>query len=571
MTRRSGAELLCASLEALGVDCVFGLPGTQTVPLFEALRRSRIRAVLPTHELAAAFMANGYARVAGRVGVVVTIPGPGFTYALTGLAEARLDSVPLVHITLAPARAPGTRFQLQAIDQTGIAGPLVKDVFEVSSADQVPGAMAQALAASLAGDPGPVLVQLESAALGEATDASPDASVGPPGPPGSPAAADLEGVAVLLRGARRPLLFVGQGAAGVSPQLVAVAERYRVPVVTTASGRGIVPEDHPLALSFDGHRGDVETLNIMLAESDLVVVVGCKLSHSDTVGFTVRLPPDRLVHVDADAGIPGANYPCRTSVHASAQQLVTHLLSAAASGGASEWTPPAIAVRRERLRALITPELPEPSIAAASPGAFFAALRQALPRDGILVTDSGLHQGLARRYFDVLCPSGLITPTDFQSMGFGLPAALGAKLAGPGRAVVALVGDGGFLMSGFELVTAVRERIPVTVIVFNDGQLNLIRLQQLREYGHAHAVEVRTPDLETLAEAVGVEYLCLEAGGDAEAILRAAIPARAPVLVEVRVGDSRGIRAARARSLARETVRRALGPRLVGWLKDKLR
>lgn len=573
MTAQTGAQLIWESLGALGVESVFGVPGTQTVELYEALRRSGLRAVLPSSELAAAFMANGYARLGNRVAVVCTIPGPGFTYALTGLAEARLDSAPLLHLTLAPARSPGRRFQLQAIDQVAIARPLVKEVVVIESADQIAERLAHAVGVATGGEPGPVLVQVEPAALAQESQGSlpPPIERATPGViAGQPERLAQSGA--LLAGAHRPMLLVGRGAVGAAGLVLRVAERYHLPMVATPSARGVVPEDHPLVLGFDGHRGDIGSLNAALAQADLILVVGCKLSHSDSNGFALQLPAERLVHVDADESIPGSNYPCRLAVCATPETALAHWLAAGDRAGASQWTDAAIAEWRARIQTATALEWPEPVIDGVPGGAaagFFSALRRALPRDGVLVTDSGLHQVLARRYFDVFAPGGLVFPTDFQSMGFGLPAALGAKLAQPARPVVALLGDGGFAMSGFELATAVRERIPVTVIVFNDGQLNLIRLQQLRDYGRAYAVETRAPDLATFAASVGAAYVCLD--GEPEATLRSACGADAPTLVEVRVGDSAALRGMRARSLARSAVRQAIGPRLLSWLKRALR
>jgi acetolactate synthase-1/2/3 large subunit len=207
-------------------------------------------------------------------------------------------------------------------------------------------------------------------------------------------------------------------------------------------------------------------------------------------------------------------------------------------------------------------------VSPSTPAAFFAALRAALPRDAILTLDSGQHQMLARRHYRVLAPRALIAPSDFQSMGFGLPAALGAAVAAPERRVVALIGDGGFAMSGLELLTAVRERLPLTVVVFNDGALGLIRDQQHREFGRAHGTALHAPDYAGLAAALGAGYALVD--GDAEATLRAALAAAEPVLVEVRLGASARQREVRAKGLARAVTRRALGPRLLQVLKRLL-
>jgi acetolactate synthase-1/2/3 large subunit len=239
---------------------------------------------------------------------------------------------------------------------------------------------------------------------------------------------------------------------------------------------------------------------------------------------------------------------------------------------AGGWSRVEIGEWKKRLRVIRSTGVLEPVVHGVTPAnaaSFFAALRRVLPRNAIVVTDSGLHQGLVRRHFDVLAPRGLILPSDFQSMGFGLPAAIGAKLAAPERAVVAVLGDGGFAMSGMELLTAVREKIPLTVIVFNDGRLNLIRLQQFSSFGRSESVELLNPEFGAFAAAVGARYALVE--GNAEQVLRSAVESADVTLVEVRVGDSPAIHLMRAKGLTRETARRALGPGFVRWIKNRLR
>jgi acetolactate synthase-1/2/3 large subunit len=566
------SEILCSTLQSLGVDCVFGLPGTQNTELFDGLRRARLRTVLATHELAAAFMANGYARASGRVGVIATIPGPGFTYALTGLAEARLDSVPLLHIVGPPARHPGRRYQLQALDQATLAGPLVKRRFVVDTPRDLARVAAEAYRAAQEGEPGPVVLEVGDEVLG--ADAPSDPSPIPPTPDQLPDPAGLAELARLFAAARRPALLVGQGAAGAADRLGALAEARQIPVLTTPSGRGILPEDHPLCMGFDVLRGGVEEVNALMEAADLILALGCKLSHNGSAGFQLRLPPDRLVQVDASAEVLGANYPGRLLLHARVAPVIEACLATTRSDSApaeAGWSPAEIAGYRDRIRRWNAGH-PEPSIAGAqpsTPAAFFDSLRRVLPRDGILVTDSGLHQVLARRHFPVLAPRGLIVPSDFQSMGFGLPAAIGARLAAPDRPVVALLGDGGFQMSGMELLTAAREGLPLVVVVFNDGLLNQIRLQQVGNFGHTHAVRLNNPDFAGLAAAFDVRYLAWHSGAEEE--LRAAFTAAGPTLMEVGVGGSGAIAALQANRMAREAARSLLGRGLVSRLKSYLR
>jgi acetolactate synthase-1/2/3 large subunit len=571
----NGAELLCNMLESLGVEHVFGVPGTQNVLLYDSLRRSNIRSVLATHELAAGFMANGYYRASGKVAPLFTIPGPGFTYALTGLAEALHDSAAVLHIVGQPVAGSDKKFTFQALDMGAIAGPLVKHVSCIRQADEIPRLVEEALGLALSGEPGPVLLQWSRDAL-NGTPARPFEQPSVKTAAGTlPGDSLVEEAAALLGAARRPVLFAGQGAAGAADLVLRLAERTTSPLFTTVSGRGVLPEDHPLALGFDFNRGDVHVLNDMIRQSDCILALGCKLTHPGTGGFELELPPDRLIRVDTSKEVLEANYAARLTILGSVEAFLERLLPPLqhlpvhAEGG---WARDEIEGWKKRLRVVRSGTVVlEPVVHGVAPrtaGAFFASLQRVLPRNGIVVTDSGLHQGLARRHFDILAPRGLILPSDLQSMGFGLPAAIGAKLAAPDRPVVVVLGDGGFAMSGMELLTAVREKIPLTVILFNDGRLNLIGLQQFAEFGHSESVDLLNPDFGAFAASVGARYALVD--GNADEVLRTAVNSGDVTLVEVRVGDSPGIHLARAKGFARDTARRVLGPGLVQWLKRRL-
>ena len=555
----SGADLLVAALAEGGVSTVFGLPGTQTVPLFESLRRSRLRTVLTTHELGAGFMAGGWARSSGEVGVLATIPGPGFTWALTGLAEARLDSVPLLHLCGAPPATPGRRFRQQELDQAAIAGPLVKAVLSANKVSEISALVRLGLHHAVSGEPGPVLLQIPAELLSrEGSDEA--AAV-----PAEPVVADFAGLRRRVTAARRPVLFLGQGAGASAALLTRLAEGLQVPVVTTAAGRGTLPEDHPLAMGFDGLRSEPAVLNQLFAAADLVLVLGAKLGHNGTCGYGLIIPPDRLVHVDTSPEVLGANYPASLALVADVRLAVEALLAAPLRGG--DWTAAELAQWRQRLRAP-GPRGPEPSVCGGEPERFFAALRRALPRETGLVLDSGLHQILARRYYDVLSPRGLLLPSDLQSMGFGIPTAIGARLAAPQRPVVVIVGDGGFAMSGLELLTAVREGLDLVVIVLVDGQLGQIRMQQLAEYGATHAVQLENPDFSLFAAAIGAGYR--NAGDGIELAVRAALDQGGVTIIEVPVGDTPRLRRAATVARTRETARRVVGPAAIRWLKRLL-
>jgi acetolactate synthase-1/2/3 large subunit len=368
--------------------------------------------------------------------------------------------------------------------------------------------------------------------------------------------------------ADRPVFMLGQGAFGAAERIGRVAESLTIPVVTTPSARGIVPEDHEMALGFDPLRGNTARVNELLDRSDLVIALGCKLGHNGSAGFQLRLPTDRFIQVDADASVVGATYPAMLGITARVEDVVAQLESRRAATG---WTKEEIGAARTAVR-VAPADAVEPRIRGATtmtPRDFFGWLRDVLPRDAIVVTDSGLHQILTRRYFDVLSARGLIVPSDFQSMGFGLPAAIGAKLGAPGRMVVAIVGDGGFLMSGLELLTARRERVPIVAFVFNDGHLNQIRMQQMAGSGHPHAVDLLNPDFQALASALGIGYQLFDERSP-QAITDA-LRAGTTMLVEVIVGDSLPMRVLPAVSRARGAARSILGAGVREWLRARFR
>jgi acetolactate synthase-1/2/3 large subunit len=449
-----------------------------------------------------------------------------------------------------------------------MAGGVVKAVFRVDHEAQIPDQLADAFQAAASGEPGPVLVEVAAGAVTTAAGAL--GAVRRYVPDAQAVVAAAGSVRHRLRAARRPLILAGQGAAGGSESLRRLAEGLECPVVTTLSGRGALPEDHPLHLAIDMGGEGVHVLNEAIAAADLVLALGCKFTHNGSGGFRLVLPAERLVHVDASAEVAGVNYPAGLVAVADVPELLAAL--AGDQWSRSEWTREEVAGFRARGAEANGRGRVEPRVHGGSPGtaeALFRAVRGALPRETILVTDSGLHQSLARRHWPVLSPRGFIAPSDFQSMGFGIPAGIGAAIAAPGRPVVVVTGDGGFNMAGLELLTAVRDRIPLTVVVFNDGQYGLIRLQQMGDYGHTHGVAIATPDYAAFASSIGADYRLVD--GDPGAAVSAAPGGGRATLVEVAIGDSVDMAILRARSAAREALRGAVPAGVVGWLKRRLR
>jgi len=554
----------------VGVSTVFGLPGTQTVHLFDSMRRSGLRTVLATHELAASFMANGFARASGQPAVLATIPGPGFTYALTGLAEARHDSAPLLLLVTKSCPSPGRRFSLQVIDQPAMAKEVLKGAISVESAEAIPEAVAWAMELSLTGEPGPVMMEVMDSAIIENTDAKPLLAPLRLSHP-RPAQSDLDRAFARIFGARRVVLLLGQGAADVAGSMEEVVEHVQAAVVTNCSGRGVLPEHHPRSVCGDFSGWASGLLNELITDADVVVALGCKLTHNGTSGFNLEIPREKLIHVDTSADVLDWNYPAAHALLMEVGEFVREfqVRLESADPGVSRWSAEEVSdwkTRFANLRENTSRHFPHLSGGKEGDlGDVFRRLRDHLPEDAIVVTDSGLHQTAVRHFYEVRSPRGLILPTDFQSMGFGLPAAIGAALAAPDRDVLAVIGDGGMAMTGLEVATAVREGLNLTVLIFNDGHLGLIRLQQLREYGHPHATKLGTMDFQALALGTGASYVAVD-GGNLE-VLEEGLRNPGVTVVDLLLSDSSAVTKSRSRALIRAGARTLLGDSGTRFLK----
>jgi acetolactate synthase-1/2/3 large subunit len=548
----NGADLVCSTLQRLDVQCVFGLPGTQNVRLYEAMRASGLRRVVPADEGSAAFMAAGYARATGRVGVLTTIPGPGFVYALPGIVEARHDSAAVLWVTLRQADL-GRAFQLQRIDQAAMAAPAVKHSLHVADIRELATAVAEAHALALAGEPGPVLLEIDARLLEADADGDTPVAAAPAVP-----MPDIAALSDLLAVSQYPVLYVGQGAQGASEAVRALAARLKAPVLPTSSGRGVLPDDDPLAYVSDFSTGIGSVVPEILAQSDLILALGCKFTHNGSAGARLSLPPGKLVRVDTSAEVLAANYPARLTLEGRVEDVLARIGIAAAP--AARWSDEQLQSWRARLSAENSAPLPHeptlPDTTGGSVAAFFAALAAAAGEHAIYVTDAGLHQALTRRYAHVARHRGLLCPNDFQSMGFGLPGAIGAAIAQPQAQVICCTGDAGLVLAMGDLLTAAREGVDLVVIVFNDGQMNLIRRQQLASHGHESGVAVANPDFSVLAAAVGCSYFPV--AGDVAQLAAQVMSASGLRLVELRLADRPSLEWQRLKASVRERVRARL-------------
>jgi acetolactate synthase-1/2/3 large subunit len=496
----SGAEALAFVLKKLGISHIWGIPGSKTLSVYNAIKNSGIKSILVTNELSASFMADGYYRASGKPGVCITIPGPGLTNMVTGIAEAFLDSSAMVVITINP-RKNSHRFHIHEIPQLEIVRPVIKKIVEISSIDRM-NELFEAYHCSYRDEPGPVVVEIGSHVLDQEIEESKLASEFIPATM-SIKKEDVAKIVHYIHEAGQVGIYAGRGCMGAGSELLELSRILSAPIATTISGRGVVPEDYELSTGYGfGLSGSPASYRIF-KNCDLILAIGVKFSEMATGGWGLKFK--QMIHINAAKDNLDKNYSSLFSVHADAQNALDELNKSLR--GLNRPVNARIIEEIKKCKTEHTTKISkQKSSGSLHPAGFFQELRGCLPRDSLLATDVGYHQLWSISDFEVLEPRTYLTPTDYQAMGFGIGAAIGAAAAKPDKQVVCICGDGGFLISGFELLTAVREKINLFVFVFNDGALGLIKGLQEKIYNQNVSVDLNNPDFEKMAESFGVRY-----------------------------------------------------------------
>ena len=537
-----GAALVVKALEDEGIHFAFGIPGTHNIELYDVLAESAVvRPVLITDEQSAGFMADGAWRASGRMACVNLVPGAGLTHALSGIAEAFLDGVPMLVLGCGIRRDQPRAFQLHDVDQLAIAAPITKATFRPASGGEIYATIRQACRLARSGSPGPVMVEIPVDQYLFRHSTPDGARLPPPLEPPAPDPAGLEAAARLLRApGARPLLYLGLGAAGAGPELIALAEALGAPVATTISGKGVFPESHPL-FAWNGF-GDAAPpfVRELARRATVTLALGCRFSEVGTASYS-SAPRGDLIHVDIDPLALGRNYPARVSITADAAAFVRALRPRLTGGPASDRNDVARIIRDGRA-ALAAERAVPPETDRVSPARLFAALQGALGPDTVFATDSGNGTFLAMEHLVLDRPRSFLAPVDYSSMGYAVPAAIGAKLARPDRPVVALPGDGAFLMTGLELLTAASQGVAVAVFVLRDREL--AQIAQFQRTAFNRPAESLLPDYDvgSLAEGVGVEWVRLDRDAEIEAVLAwvgEVLAAGRPIVVDTAIDYSR--------------------------------
>ncbi|MEJ3657774.1 5-guanidino-2-oxopentanoate decarboxylase [Actinomycetes bacterium KLBMP 9759] len=489
----TGGRALVAALVAHGVDTVFGIPGTHNLEIYRHLAEFSIRHVGVRHEQGAGYAADGYARVSGRPGVAVVTTGPAVLNAAAAVGQAWSDSVPLLLVSPGvPLRHPasGNGLLHETRDQSAALAQIAAYSHRVTSVAEIPVAVAQAFSRMTTGRPRPVHLEVPLDVLLEEGPAPVVVPV--PTPPPAPLDEKVDEAASRLRNAERPTIIVGGGARGAVEPVRGLAERLGAPVVTTTNGKGVLAEDHPLALGAGIHLPAVRAL---VEESDVVLVIGSELASSDLWDGPLPLA-GKLIRIDIDATAIITNAIPDIAVVGDAAVATQALCRRL---GPREAVPSTSRARshRERKRSQ-----------AAAQGAewlgLVEALAAALPRDAIVAADSAMvcyYGALAN--LPVYRPSGFLYPTGYGTLGYGLPAAIGAKAALPDAAVMALLGDGGVMFTVAELASAATRRMPLPVVIVDNGGYGEIRDEMLVRSDPVHAVDLDPPDFAALAGSLG--------------------------------------------------------------------
>jgi 5-guanidino-2-oxopentanoate decarboxylase len=516
-----GGHAVISLLETYGVDTVFGIPGVHTLELYRGIADRRMRHIGVRHEQGAGFIADGYARASGRPGVCCLITGPGLMNAATPIGQAYSDSVPV--LVLCTVNAKGDlgkgRNRLHEIsDQRAAIAPLTAFTRTVMDSSEMSKAVSDAFEVFETKRPRPVVLEYPLDVLAAPAD------VGHPKPVHGTrpkaAQADLEAAAKLIDGAQRPLLLVGGGTVDCAPAARAFLEKSGALGVTTTAGKGVIPASHPQSL---GSPLLTKPMQDYLASADVVIAAGTELAETDSWVDRLNIP-GKLIRIDLDAFTLTRDYPPAVGILADAGETLTALTGLIKAGRKPDLA--RAAEIRDTIKANLTP-LERKHVKV------LGALREALPKDGIVVSDMTQIAYTANYNFPCDEPRCYFHPCGFGTLGYAMPAAIGAKIACPDRAVVAVCGDGGFLFTVQELGTAVELGLALPILIWNNDAFGQIA-QNMRDFGiEETAVRPRNPDFQVLAKAYGAHFARPESLGGITDSIKAALQAKGPTLIEV--------------------------------------
>jgi acetolactate synthase-1/2/3 large subunit len=530
MAKLTGAQAVLECLKREGVDVVFGLPGGVLLPLYDAIYQSDIRHILVRHEQGAAHMADGYARATGKVGVCIATSGPGATNLVTGIATAYMDSAPLVAITGQVNTFLIGKDAFQEADITGITLPVTKHSYLVRDAKEIPQVFREAFHIARTGRPGPVLIDLpRDVTVAEFEFYWPEVHLPGYNPSTKVHEMQIKKAAKALTEAERPVIYVGGGVkfGNAHKELLQLAEKLNAPVTTTLMGVGCFPEDHPLSLGMLGMHG-TRYANFAIQESDLIMAIGARFDDRVTGKIASFAPRAKIIHIDIDPAEIGKNVRVDIPVVGDAKNALVALLKEVQTKTRSAWNEKLEQWKFDYpMKYVLDMDLIKPQ--------YVIEKICELAPDAIITTEVGQNQMWAAQFFVHKDPRKFISSGGLGTMGYGFPAAIGAKVARPDCEVIDIAGDGSFLMNSQELATAVVNDIPVKVAILNNGCLGMVRQWQELFFEKRYSATIlgrTSPDFVKLAEAYGALGLRATKPSEVEPVIRAALASDKPTIMD---------------------------------------
>jgi len=532
-----GAEYIVKLIELLGAEDLFAYPGGAILPIYDALAFSKLNSVLVRHEQGASFAANGYARVAGKPGFCLATSGPGATNLVTGIADAYADSVPMIAITGQVALHLVGSDAFQETDITGICIPITKKTYLVTKLEDAAAIFQEAYKVSIEGRPGPVLIDIPRSVQGNYIDLDEDweQHFEKPQPPKKCLVTndDIHKAATLIKNAKKPLVIAGHGIllAKAWEELREFVHRENIPVISTILGTGAMEYNDPLYFQWLGMHG-MKYANLAVQESDLIIALGIRFDDRITGTLNTFAPKAKIIHCDVDKSEHGKNVRTDVFLHGDLKLVLPQLPATRDSDNSkarAEWLMHLNESREEF--PILLPDYTEFNEVTA-----IKVLEEMLAPDAIVTTDVGQHQMWAAQYIVRMQPNHFLTSGGLGSMGFGLPAAMGAQAAAPDKDVWCITGDGSFQMNIQELMTCVQEKWPIKILLLDNSYLGMVRQWQEQFYAKNYSgVELQNPDFVLLAKAFGLDAVSVETVDELKAAINKAHNQDRPFLIHAKV------------------------------------
>lgn len=544
--KKTGAWLVRFALEQIGVKYTFGIPGVHNTEIYDELNKSeQIKPVLVTHEGGAAFMADAISRTSDQVGTLLIVPAAGVTHASSGIGEAFLDGIPMLVISGGIRTDSGKTYQLHEMDQHALLAPITKKTFKIETYEQIIPAIYEAYQVAIQGEPGPVFVEVPvnfQLFPGEVSETPPFVAQV------TEHSLDHEAIkqaAQELYEASSPALFLGWGAVDASEEAIGIAEFLSAPVATTLQGLSSFPANHPLHTGMGIGPAAVPAAEKAFKKCDCMLAVGTRFGEIATASYGVN-PPQNMIHIDINKDVFNANYPASITIEGDARVILAEMLKQLQAMYAPKADKQDLKTAIKNDKAAYLDEwFKHDSKDRVNPARFFTELRKQLDDDAIVVADDGNHTFLTAELMPIHRARGFISPTDFNCMGYCTPAVTAAKLVNPEKQVVGIIGDGAFLMTCMETLTASSLELGGVYFVFNDGELSQISQAQEIPYNRKTCTVLHEVKIKGIAEATGCEFITIANDSDCEEGINEALlfaSRNKPVIVDVKIDYSKRTR-----------------------------